>query len=273
MRNQQHDPCTSHDAGTHRGRTAVPGWAISCCGSDVEGGRAVSVVSAKPQVRDRRTVSRIGLRLNARSRTIWAATFADQIARTFPIGGPQQSKTEFESESTARDVKSRARPLFVSRRGQPRSGVLQYPEGKSLLRVGVLRGVGRYLGCRETPGQRRARSRARLLAASAPLSERSRAVGWLHTTKCMTGSTVSDPQHDTNPQEPGRYGSAKGPTQLPAGLPPGPWRPRLRKAAVRGAGGGRAARPGRPTGSSDPDSIQQLWPVLAGRPRTCHGQA
>ena len=41
-------------------------------------------------------------------------------------------------------------------------------------------GVGRYLWCRETPGQRRARSRARLFGVIAPLSERSRAVGWLH---------------------------------------------------------------------------------------------
>ena len=33
MRNRQHDLSLSHDAGTDLVGTAVPGWAISCCGS------------------------------------------------------------------------------------------------------------------------------------------------------------------------------------------------------------------------------------------------
>ena len=61
MRNRQHDLSLSHDAGTDLVGTAVPEWAISCCGSGVEGGGAVSVVSRNPRSEtDARLVARFG---------------------------------------------------------------------------------------------------------------------------------------------------------------------------------------------------------------------
>ena len=48
-------------AGARTGGTAVPGWAISCWGSGVEGGRAVFVVSRNPRSEtDARLVARFG---------------------------------------------------------------------------------------------------------------------------------------------------------------------------------------------------------------------
>ncbi len=70
MKNQQHDPSLSHDAGTHLVGTAVPGWAISCSGSGAEGGRAVSVVPRNPRSEtDARLVARFGAKRTV-SRTV-----------------------------------------------------------------------------------------------------------------------------------------------------------------------------------------------------------
>ena len=70
MRNQQHDPSLSHDAGTHLPGTAVSGGEMGAAGRGVEGGRAVSVVSRNPRSEtDARLVARFGAKRTV-SRTV-----------------------------------------------------------------------------------------------------------------------------------------------------------------------------------------------------------
>ena len=71
MRNQEHDPCLSHDAGTHLVRVLqYPEGKSHAAGRGVEGGRAVSVVSRNPRSEtDARLVARFGAKRTV-SRTV-----------------------------------------------------------------------------------------------------------------------------------------------------------------------------------------------------------
>ena len=152
-----------------------------CCGARVLRGVGRYLwcreTPGQRRARSRASLLAVTAPLSERSRTVWAATFADQIAGLSPPAGRAAAPNRIRSERKPRDENPTTRPLFVSRRGHGPSGYCSIRRGNGCCGARVLRGVGRYLWCCETPGQRRARSRASLLAVIAPLSERSRAVG------------------------------------------------------------------------------------------------